>query len=150
MRCVLGVINHPHDGRRYWGTPVDGARCAPTTQGHVSGPERVPVVSKVAELSEARFMTLPAIASPELDLLAGVATQVPTTMDFFVDLVEGRIDILFCRGGEIWDHAAEVAIVEAAGGRFRDPLGGRRLDLRGGCYSNAALEEPVQSLLRGP
>lgn len=144
---VLGVINHPQDHRRYWGIRGERARCASTRVGHISGPERTPAVSVVSDLAEARFMALPDVASPDLDRLAAVATQIPTTMDFFVDLVEGRIDILLCNGGEVWDHAAEVAIVEAAGGRFRDPLGGRRLDLRGGTYTNAALEAPVLALL---
>lgn len=145
---VLGVINHPQDQRRYWGVRGERARCATTSGGLISGPERTPAVSRVAKLSQARFMALPLVASPDLDRLAEVSTQVPTTMDFFVDLVEGDVDILLSQGGEVWDHAAEVVIVEAAGGRFRDPLGGKRLDLRGGTYTNEALEQPVGALLQ--
>jgi hypothetical protein len=60
---------------------------------------------------------------------AALATPVPSSPDFLVDLLEGRIDVLLSQGGEVWDHAAEVAVVEAAGGRFRDPRGGHQLDL---------------------
>ena len=130
-QLVLGVINHPHDRRRYWGARGERARCAPTSGGRVSGPERTPVVSSTSELSAARFMALPSVPSPALDRLAAASTLVPTTMDFFVDLVEGDIVILLSQGGEIWDHAAGSFVVEQAGGRVTD-IDGRPLEFTHG------------------
>jgi len=49
--------------------------------------------------------------------------------------------------GSLWDHASEVLILEEAGGRFRDPTGGRRLDLRGGTYTNGKLDAQVGAVL---
>jgi len=43
-----------------------------------------------------------------------------------------------------------VVLVEEAGGRFRDPAGGRRLDLHGGIYTNGRIDAELQALLDGP
>lgn len=144
---VLGVINHPVDRRRYWATRGAGARAATTTNGIVVGPERNVQVSEVATLEEARFTAVPPMETPALDALRSVAIWVDPTYDFWVDVVEGRLDVLLSQGGEVWDHAAEVVIFEEAGGCFRDPEGGRRLDLRGGTYTNGALATAVGALL---
>lgn len=144
---VLGVVNHPQDRRRYWGVRGVGAWSATTADGIVAG---VPVdvrLSAVTRMADARFMAWPSLLSDAEATLAAVATAVEPSIDFLADLLEGRIDVLLSQGGEIWDHAAEVAIVEAAGGRFRDPVGGHRLDLRGGTYTNAALEGEVGAVL---
>lgn len=102
----------------------------------------------MSRLHEARFMAWPPLSTDDEATLGEVVAEVEPSIDFLADLLEGRIDILLSQGGEVWDHAAEVVIVEAAGGRFRDPVGGRRLDLRGGTYTNAALEGEVGALLR--
>lgn len=141
------MINRPVDRRRYWAGRCGGARVAPTLEGLVTGPSAALRVSEVATLRSARFTAVPPIRTPALDALAAVATWVEPTYDFWVDLVEGRIDVLLSQGGEVWDHDAEVVILEAAGGVFRDPRGGRRLDLRGGTYVNGALAAEVAALL---
>jgi hypothetical protein len=46
----------------------------------------------------------------------------------------------------IWQPPA--LLVTEAGGRFRDPRGGSRLDLGGGLYCNTHLEEDLVALLR--
>lgn len=145
---VLGVINHPVDGRRFWATRGAGARAATTDDGIVVGPERDVRVSEVKTLADARFTAVPPIETPALDTLRSVATWVEPTYDFWVDVAEGRLDVLLSQGGEVWDHAAEVIIFEEAGGCFRDPQGGHRLDLRGGTYTNRALADEVSLLGR--
>lgn len=143
----LGLINQPADRRRYWTGSDHRALAAVTEAGRVVGEVWEPTVSTCDDLRAARFMALPPTPTEDLERLRAVATQVPNSPDFFTDMTEGRLDFLFSQGGAIWDHAAEVAIVEAAGGRFRDPRGGRRLDLRGGTYSNAALDQQIGQLL---
>lgn len=144
---VLGVINHPQDRRRHWGVRGDGAWSATTTDGIVAGEPREVRLSAVDRLVDARYMAWPPLQTNAEATLADVATAVEPSIDFLADLLEGRIDVLLSQGGEVWDHAAEVAVVEAAGGRFRDPVGGHRLDLRGGTYTNAALEGEVGAVL---
>jgi histidinol-phosphatase len=145
---VLGLVDHPVDRHRYhWVAGGGPTRATDTADGARSGTERAVRVSDVDRLEDARFMAWPRRETPALHALRAVATEVEPTMDFLVDLLEGRIDVLVSQGGDTWDHAAEVAVVEGAGGRFRDPRGGRRLDLRGGTYTNAALEGPVGALL---
>lgn len=145
---VLGMINQPVDRRRYWATRGHGTRTAPTDDsGLVDGEARTVKVSTTAELADARFMAL--VPAPEgvPVSLRETAQQMETTADFIIDLIEGRVDLLYCQGGEVWDHAAEVILVEEAGGRYRDSEGGRRLDLRGGTYCNGALDTELGALL---
>lgn len=144
---VLGVINHPVDRRRYWASRGAGARRAATDNGVVLGPSRDVQVSDVASLQDARFTAVPPNETPALEALRAVATWVDPTYDFWVDVAEGRLDILLSQGGEVWDHAAEVVIFEEAGGCFRDPQGGHRLDLRGGIYANGTLAAELGDLL---
>ncbi|MFP3906978.1 MAG: inositol monophosphatase family protein [Acidimicrobiales bacterium] len=49
--------------------------------------------------------------------------------------------------GDIWDHAAPSIIVEEAGGRFTDHVGGRRLDTRAAIYSNGLRHDHVLAAL---
>ena len=62
-------------------------------------------------------------------------------------LLDGELDVLYSTCGAFWDHAAGVAILTVAGGSFRDHHGGRRIDLRGGIYTNGPLEPVVLDLL---
>ena len=55
----------------------------------------------------------------------------------------GALDAVVLFGGSQWDHAALVAIVEAAGGRFTDLTGARRIDTDGGIYTNGHLHDEV-------
>jgi histidinol-phosphatase len=146
---VLGVINHPADGRRYWATKGNGTTAASTVEGLVVGDERRVQVSSTAALEMARFTAWPPLETPRVLALRQVSEWVEPSLEFLVDLLEGRIDVLVSQGGEVWDHAAEVVIVEEAGGKFRDPEGGRRLDLRGGLYTNRAIDAELLMLLEG-
>jgi histidinol-phosphatase len=144
---VLGVINQPHDQRRYWAVRGGGTRAALTERGLPVASERPVRVSEVSALADARFTAVEPIDTPALQALRRTATWQEPTPDFLIDLLEGRIDVLLSQGGAIWDHAAEVVIVEEAGGRFHDPAGGHRLDLHGGTYTNSALAAQVGALL---
>ena len=144
---VSGVVNHPVDRRRYWADRAGGAHAAATQDGVVVGASRRVRVSATARLEDVRFTAVPPVPTPALEALRAVATWVDPTYDFWVDLVEGRLDVLLSQGGGVWDHAAQVVILEAAGGVFHDPHGGRRLDLRGGTYTNGGVAGEVGALL---
>ena len=143
----LGVIGIPADGVRYWARNGNGTLAASTVDGLVVGPERPVRVSSSADLGAAVFTAVPPTPGPALETLVAASLWVACTRSFFVDLLEGRIDYFLSQGGEVWDHAAEVILLEEAGGRFRDPAGGRRLDMRGGVYSNGHLDEAIGSAL---
>jgi hypothetical protein len=43
-----------------------------------------------------------------------------------------------------------VILVEEAGGRFCDPVGGRRLDLGGAIYTNGHIDAELHQLIQSP
>jgi fructose-1,6-bisphosphatase/inositol monophosphatase family enzyme len=61
-------------------------------------------------------------------------------------LLGGELDLLVVRHGDIWDHAPAVLLTLEAGGGFRDPEGGTRLDLRGGFYTNGVIDQELAKL----
>lgn len=56
-----------------------------------------------------------------------------------IRLVRGEIDAVLSEGHQLWDHAPWILLVEEAGGRFTDRVGGSSGDRGGGLYSNARL-----------
>lgn len=144
---VLGLASYVGEGRRYWATRGSGAwRARLTRDGW--GPATPVQLSDVRTLAEARVTVWQPSASPAAFALRAAAGRwVPPDPAFFPRLLEGRVDVLLSIGGEVWDHAAEVAIVEEAGGRFEDPRGGHRLDLHGGLYTNGRLHEEAAALV---
>ena len=64
-------------------------------------------------------------------------------------LLDGEVDAVVSEGGYEWDHAPALVLVAEAGGRFTDPHGGTRFDLRGGLYSNGHLHDELAALLFG-
>jgi histidinol-phosphatase len=55
----------------------------------------------------------------------------------------GVLDAVVLFGGSQWDHAAVVAILEAAGGRYTDLQGDARIDTDGGIYTNGVLHDAL-------
>ena len=58
------------------------------------------------------------------------------------------MDLVVWFAGDIWDHAAPSIIVEEAGGRFTDHLGGNRLDTRTAIYSNGLRHNETLAALK--
>jgi histidinol-phosphatase len=147
---ALGLIDRPASGTRYWATKGQGAfviQVGPTLERSLA---RRLSVSSHADLATARFSVVPDRETEALAALRSACRPIALSPDFIVDIVEGRLDVLLCQWGDIWDHAPQVIIVEEAGGTFCDPAGGRRLDLRGGVYTNAALAAHVRTVLGLP
>jgi histidinol-phosphatase len=146
---VLGLAHYPVDRRRYWAASGAGAHRA-VVDVNVDGPTVTPVVvSDVENLSEARATAWQREDLPGARRLrAATRWQVPDQY-FLSKLLDGDLDVLYSTGGEIWDHAAGVAILTEAGGSYRDHHGGRRIDRRGGIYTNGLLEAAVVGLLGG-
>ncbi|CAN5817669.1 histidinol-phosphatase [soil metagenome] len=143
---VLGLINHIADGRRYWATRGGGAWSADLADGELAH-QRPLQVSSVTDLKDARVTAWPPVDTPAVRRLRTVGTWIEPDSYFLRRLIEGEVDVLLTTGGQVWDHAAQVIVVEEAGGRFQDPEGGRRLDLKGGLYTNGHLHDAVVTFL---
>jgi len=148
-RLVLGLVHHPAERLRYWAVLGGGAHRATIDDGHpVVSPVRVSTVSRLAEARATAWQHEHAPGARRLR--AATRWQVPDQF-FLRRLLDGDLDALYySTGGEIWDHAAAVAILREAGGRFQDHHGGQRIDRRGGIYTNGALHDVVVDLLASP
>jgi histidinol-phosphatase len=143
---VLGIITRPVDGQRWWAA-VGGGAYAGGDADPMATTEPL-LVSDVGALDAARvgFFSLPDSTVP-----AAVGAHVGAVHlhgDFIGYLLSARLDAVVCGPGcgYVWDHAPCVIVVEEAGGRFTDPRGGRRLDLRGGIYSNTLVHEQLVAI----
>lgn len=131
---VVGVITRPALGRAWWAAKGHGA-------WNSSG--RRLQVSTTATLVGARiggYMRPDSSWQARISMRSRwVATPSP-----ILQLIEGRLDAVLSEGGFGWDHAPGVLLVSEAGGRFTDPDGGGRIDLRGGLYTNGHLHAELQ------
>jgi histidinol-phosphatase len=76
-------------------------------------------------------------------------TWVTDPVSILAAMLEGSVDAMIDDGGQVWDLAPRTLLVTEAGGSFRDPHGGSRLDLGGGLYTNGHLDKAVADVLRG-
>lgn len=123
---VLSVVSAPALGRRWWGSPGEGAKTR-----ELNGAVRHLQVSKISTLEDASLSYNNLKLWDESGLLAGLlglSRKVWRTRaygDFwsYMLLAEGSVDIVAEHDLKIYDIAALVPIVEQAGGRF-SALGG--------------------------
>jgi histidinol-phosphatase len=130
---VLGVITRPAERRSWWAAKGRGAWTSSGSRLQVSMTESLDRAA------------VSGYTVPESVWQSGIST-VATWMDAdspILELIEGRVDAVISEGGFEWDHAPAVILLQEAGGRFTDPSGGTRIDLRGGLYSNGHLHEQV-------
>ena len=132
---VLGVITRPAEGRSWWAAKGMGAWASP---------DRRLQLSDVASLLTARVSGYVAATSAWRAHVSERSTWVDTPSPI-LELLEGRLDAVLSESGFEWDHAPGVLLVKEAGGRFTDPLGGQRIDLRGGLYTNGHLHDQLLS-----
>ncbi len=103
--------------------------------------------SNTADLHRSRISCSPPETRQRLPTQCGSAPRSPLPL---VELVRGEIDAFVAEGFYLWDHAPWILIVEEAGGRFTDRVGGNSGDQGGGVYSNAPLHvELVRALSYG-
>jgi len=135
---VVGVITRPVLGLSWWAARGEGARR--------SDRETPLSVSTTSALGEAAVSGYVWPGDPVVTRVETVARWVSTPSPTLA-LLDGEIDAIVSTGGYEWDHAPAVLLVAEAGGRFSDPLGGRRFDLRAGLYSNGLLHDELAGML---
>jgi histidinol-phosphatase len=133
---VVGVITRPAEGSSWWASRGGGAWASTGDQLQVSD---------TATLRDAKVAGYVPPGSVWKDRVAEIARWVDTPSPI-LELIEGRVDAVLSEGGFEWDHAPAVVLLEEAGGRFTDPRGGRRIDLRGGLYTNGHLDDQLLAL----
>jgi histidinol-phosphatase len=140
---VVGVITRPALGGRWWATRGGGAY----RNDPLSGASAVPLrTSDVSTVAECRATVWP---PAECEMRTAIEQQgcwVDPDFTILMQLLDGDLDLIVVRHGDIWDHAPAVLLTREAGGSFRDPRGGSRLDLRGGFYTNGSIDPQLTNL----
>ena len=156
---VVGVASAPAVDQRWWASRGGGAWTAPLSDKDF--PPRELRVSQVERLTEARIEVLPPaeVVGIRTGWRGRVADRIESATHRGAEsalsghwpllVAEGRLDASVHLWGGPWDHAALVAIVEEAGGSFRDLWGGHRLDTQTALYSNALLGDELLALVSG-
>ena len=130
----LGVVSVPCMGIRVWATREGGAfRADCTDRGRVRASRLHVSARRPAEVSRAAAWPPGAAGRPPL---SGVWPWQPPCVVPHVDLLAGVLDAWVFVGGAPWELAAFAVLVEAAGGRYSDGDGGRRLDTGTAVLSN--------------
>lgn len=143
---ALGVITRPVYEQRWWSTRGGGAFTsdasgANTTQLHVSA---------TRALAESRISVWSHHSARQLRKWGkGFVLVRPGTLDNILQVAAGELDAVIESNGKIWDHAPAVLLVTEAGGRFRDPEGGSRLDLGTSRYTNGLIDVHLHPFLDG-
>ena len=148
-QIVLGLVSSPILERRWWATRGHGAFSASLSARSDATPLRV---STTEDLRADRVVTLPrsdALSTRDRDTITHLLGGVPLALPWChqTRVASGEIDAAIWFGGDIWDHAAPLILVEEAGGRFSDHHGGRRLDTRTAIYSNGVIHESILAAL---
>jgi histidinol-phosphatase len=142
-RLVVGVITRPALGSRWWATREGGAYCNDERSGASAVPLRTSTVSMLAESRASVWPPHPCRMRSAMET-AGCWVDPDSTV--LMKLLGGELDLLVVRHGDIWDHAPAVLLTLEAGGGFRDPEGGTRLDLRGGFDTNGVIDQELAKL----
>ena len=146
---VVGVVSAPAMGRRWWASPEDGA----FTQD-VDGTVREISVSGVSEISDASFSFSDHVGWEIFgeDALKRITTAVWRSRgygDFWSHLLvaEGAVDIAIEPELQVYDMAAYIAIVHAAGGTVTSVSGGPAMEAGHSITTNGQVHQQVLNLL---
>lgn len=144
-RLTVAMLTRPTEAARWWALCGGGAyvryfadSCREDTRLKVSN---------TRDLKKARIGGLVDPGSPGRAALAEHAIWVKDEVSVIAALIEGRIDAVLDDGGNIWDQAPAVLLVQEAGGFFVDPHGGERFDLGWGLYGNLSLRDQLDKAL---
>jgi histidinol-phosphatase len=148
---ALGVASAPALQRRWWARRGGGAW---VDDGLPGSPRRL-AVSAVRELGDAQlsFGGLDEAAQVgRLDALLELARRCWRTRGFgdfwsYMLVAEGAAEIALDPVVALWDLAAPMVIVEAAGGRFSDLGGAARADGGSAVATNGVIHEAVLEVL---
>ena len=141
----LAVVTSPALGLRWWATRGGGAFESAWPRIENVAARRL-AVSLTASVANA---TIDALESPARRHLP-VGFRPPSSPLPLVEVVRGEIDGFLAERYFKWDHAPWILLVQEAGGRFTDPIGGGASDRGGGFYSNAALHDELLEALDYP
>ena len=141
----IAVVTAPALGRCWWATRGGGSFESGWPRAK-AGARRLEV-STTSVLRDAVLDALDDESRARLPPGAGPAAASPLAL---VELVRGEIDGFLAECCHVWDHAPWILLVEEAGGRFTDRMGGHRADQGGGLYSNANLHNRLLASLHYP
>jgi len=141
---VLGVVDYPMLGQRWWAQRGRGAFC-----------NGQPVhVSPTAELSRAAItddwrgtLAMGDREHPLSQLALHVGAVRERHGHAFLGVASGLIDLAINVGGHPWDFAPFKVIIEEAGGRLTDLQGRPRIDQRAALVSNGVLHEAALAVI---
>jgi histidinol-phosphatase len=151
----LGVASAPALGRRWWAErDADGAYVAEAGRG---APARRISVSAVAELADAQLCFGGLEEWRDHGRLAGLielSERVWRTRGFgdfwqYMLVAEGAAEIAADPSVSVWDLAAPLVIVTAAGGHFTDLAGTVTAAGRSGLATNGLVHEAARAILAG-
>ncbi|MFG2869681.1 inositol monophosphatase family protein [Streptomyces sp. NPDC048338] len=145
---TVAVFTRPVEGLRWWA--LSGAGAYRSTTNDPLDTTRPLTLSRTARLSDARVGGLVDPGSPCAAALAPHVRWTEDEVSVIAALLEGRLDAVLDDGGNAWDQAPAVLLVQEAGGLFRDPEGGTRPDLGWGLYANARLMAELMNIVRPP
>lgn len=140
---VLGLIDQPHIGERFWGRPGEAWM---THAGRAASPL---ATCATAQLDDARLMTtFPEVGTSAeraaFERLAGRVRLTRYGLDCYAYalLAAGQVDLVVEAGLQPHDIAAPIAVIEAAGGIVTDWSGG---PAHGGGRVLAAANRPIHA-----
>lgn len=134
---AVGVISAPANGVRYWGARGHGSWTATLDE---RGTDGLGEATRLACRSITDLDSAVVVSSPPPNILLGWRSDaaarfhrddVERHRSFALDVAvigEGHHDAMIILVGGPWDYAANVVIIEEAGGEFRSAYGDRRLD----------------------
>jgi histidinol-phosphatase len=143
----VGVVSAPALGARWWGTRGGGAFRDGTAIG----------VSKVGRLDDAHLCVdrvwqfEPPARRDAVEALTRRCWRTRGFGDFwpYVLVADGSVDVAIEPSGlRLWDLAAPMAVVEAAGGRFTDLEGVAHADGGNALATNGLLHDEVLMVLQ--
>lgn len=144
----VAVLTRPLQRLRWWALRGAGAYRS-TTDAPLDTSHQLSL-TRTSRLEGARAGGLVDPGSPGAAALAARARWCEDDVSVIAALLEGRLDAVLDDGGNAWDQAPAVLLVQEAGGTFRDPQGGTRHDLGWGLYSNPCLMEELMNTVRPP
>lgn len=144
---VLGVVDHPARGERWWGQRGGGA-FRDGRPVHVSAVSELGA-AVVSDDWHAHIASGEPADHPLVRLAAHCARVLPNQGHSALSVAAGEADVAVAIGGHAWDFAPLKVILEEAGGTFTDLAGGPSLNSGASVATNGLLHAQVLDVLDG-